>query len=251
MEILHGHARHGHWMAFSGRRNPQRRNPRRLLPLALGVLISGASLGGPLPALARPGLGGGLGFGGLGSGVGGYRFGGGVGDFGRWRPDVHPVFGPAARPIGGWDARGADFYARPFNGWHTAWAGGGFWGARPWSAGWYRVNPLGWGWWGASAAAWGVAGLASASTITALVNEAATQQSTQILVPQSPYRLNYASVEPVGSAGASFSYGFADESNLFGGVNCQEGLLNGQPPASADQAQLVNAVCQVAYGTPS
>lgn len=30
--------------------------------------------------------------------------------------------------------------------------------------------------------------------------------------------------------------------------NCQQGLLNGQIPIDADQAQLLNAACQVAYG---
>jgi hypothetical protein len=34
-----------------------------------------------------------------------------------------------------------------------------------------------------------------------------------------------------------------------GAANCQQGLLNGQVPNSASQAQLLNAVCQVAYGT--
>jgi hypothetical protein len=33
-----------------------------------------------------------------------------------------------------------------------------------------------------------------------------------------------------------------------GAANCQAGLLNGQVPATAAQAQLLNAVCQVAYG---
>jgi hypothetical protein len=35
---------------------------------------------------------------------------------------------------------------------------------------------------------------------------------------------------------------------LYGGANCQQGLLNGQIPATGNQAQLLNAVCQVAYG---
>jgi hypothetical protein len=33
-----------------------------------------------------------------------------------------------------------------------------------------------------------------------------------------------------------------------GAANCQQGLLNGQVPSSSSQAQLLNAVCQVAYG---
>jgi hypothetical protein len=31
-------------------------------------------------------------------------------------------------------------------------------------------------------------------------------------------------------------------------VDCQQGLLNGQRPGTSGQAQLLNAVCQVAYG---
>jgi hypothetical protein len=37
--------------------------------------------------------------------------------------------------------------------------------------------------------------------------------------------------------------------DLMGAANCQDGLLNGQVPSNADQAQLLNAVCQVAYGS--
>ena len=33
-----------------------------------------------------------------------------------------------------------------------------------------------------------------------------------------------------------------------GAANCQEGLLDGQIPSMAAQAQLLNAACQVAYG---
>jgi hypothetical protein len=54
-------------------------------------------------------------------------------------------------------------------------------------------------------------------------------------------------VEAVGTHGASFSYQFND-TPLLGATNCQQGLLNGQVPQTAQQAQLLNAVCQVAYG---
>jgi len=140
-----------------------------------------------------------------------------------------------------------NFYNRGYGGWHEGWRNGGYWGARPWNAGWYR-GWGGWGWWGASAAAWGVAGLATGAAITGLVNEAANQQSTVIVVPQTSYQLNFGSVESVGTAGVSFNYGVGN-TDLMGAANCQEGLLNGQVPSNADQAQLLNAVCQVAYGS--
>jgi hypothetical protein len=54
----------------------------------------------------------------------------------------------------------------------------------------------------------------------------------------------------VGSYGASFNYN-VDGQQLMGAANCQQGLLNGQVPGTSDQAQLLNAVCQVAYGSGS
>ena len=82
-----------------------------------------------------------------------------------------------------------NFYNRPYNGWHPNWSNGGYWAHRPWNAGWYRWAPTSWGWWGGSASAWGLAGLATGVAITELVNNAAAQQSTIIVVPQSDYQL--------------------------------------------------------------
>lgn len=140
-----------------------------------------------------------------------------------------------------------NFYNRNYNGWNNNWRNGGYWNNRPWNTGWYG-GWGGWGWWGGSAAAWGIAGLATGAAIASLVNNAANQQSTVIVVPDTSYELNYGSVEAVGSYGASFSYN-VDGSALMGAVNCQQGLLNGQVPGTSDQAQLLNAVCQVAYGS--
>lgn len=145
-------------------------------------------------------------------------------------------------------AAGADFCARPYAGFHPAWVNGGCWGARPCSAGCYRVNPAAWEWWGPSAEAWRLRGLATSAAITALVNQAAAQQSIVITVPQTTYTLNYGSVEAVGSQGASLICSVDGRPQLFCGANCSAGLVDGQPPASAAEAQLLNAVCQVAYG---
>ena len=142
-----------------------------------------------------------------------------------------------------------NFYNRSYNGWNDNWRNGGYWGNRPWTAGWYGGYG-GWGWWGANAAAWGVAGLATGAAIGSLVNAAANQQSPLIQVPYTSYQLNYGSVEAVGSYGASFFY-TVNGTQLLGAANCQQGLMNGQIPTDADQAQLLNAVCQVAYGPGS
>lgn len=177
----------------------------------------------------------------------------------------HPMFGPDTRSD--WDGNDRingsfdndrfnrnvnvdnNFYNRDYNGWNRAWAGGGYWGSRPWNTGWYR-GWGNWGWWGANAAAWGVGALATGAVIGGLVNAAADAQSTVIMVPNTTYELDYSSVEAVGSYGVSFNY-LVNGTQLMGAANCQQGLLNGQIPNNASQAQLLNAACQVAYGSGS
>jgi hypothetical protein len=261
---------------------------RRSFSVALAAaLLACSSALSPLAAQARGGGfgGGGGGFRGGGGGFGGgggYHWSGG-GDRGvqaggsDWRSGYqgyHPMYGGGARDA--WGSGSVDnnrinnsfdndrlnndtfnrqvnvnnnFYNRDYNGWNNNWRNGGYWGNRPWNAGWYG-GWGGWGWWGANAAAWGVAGLATGAVIGGLVNAAANQQSPVILVPNTSYQLNYGSVEAVGSAGASFFYN-VNGTQLLGAANCQQGLLNGQIPSDADQAQLLNAVCQVAYGSGS
>ena len=144
--------------------------------------------------------------------------------------------------------RGQSWGDRWNSGWNDNWRNGGYWGDRSWSYGWYSWTPDTWSWWGGNAAAWGLAGLATGAVITELVDQAGDQQSPVIAVPDSNYQLNYGSVDAVGNSGASFSYAVADSPPVQGGANCQEGLLDGQVPSTAAQAQLLNAACQVAYG---
>lgn len=186
-------------------------------------------------------------------GGGAVRFQGG--DWQRGYQGVHPLYGDGARPAWGSVDNNTfnrqvnvnnNFYNRDGNGWNSSWRNGGYWNSRPCGAGWY-AGWGGWGWWGANAAAWGIAGLATGAAITGLVDASANNGSPLIVVPDTSYELNYGSVEAVGSYGASFSYN-VDGSTLMGAANCQQGLLNGQVPGTADQAQLLNAVCQVAYG---
>jgi len=213
------------------------------------ALLLSTGLAAAPAALARGG-----GFGGGGFGGGGFR--GGGGDWRSGYQGYHPMYGDGSR--GSFDGNtinsrnvnvNNNFYNRSYNGWNDNWRNGGYWGNRPWNAGWYG-GWGGWGWWGANAAAWGVAGLATGVAIGSLVNAAANQQSTVIVVPGTSYQLNYGSVEAVGSTGASFFYS-VNGTQLLGAANCQGGLLNGQIPSDADQAQLLNAVCQVAYGAGS
>jgi len=144
--------------------------------------------------------------------------------------------------------RETNFYNRNYGGWNNNWANGGYWGNRPWGYGWYNWGPDTWGWWGNASPGWGLAALAGADVISALVNAASEQQSPVIEVPNSDYQLNYATVDSVGTAGADFSYAVAGSPPIKGAANCQAGLLDGQVPSTAAQAQLLNAACQVAYG---
>ena len=247
---------------------------RRSLALALSAALACSSALVPISAQARGGgFGGGGGFrGGGGFAGGGYHWSGG-GDRnvnvdrnvdrtdtggGDWRSGYqgyHPMYGAGSRTTIGNDDFNRNlnvnnnFYNRDYNGWNDGWRNGGYWGSRPWNTGWYG-GWGGWGWWGANAAAWGVASLATGAVIGGLVNAASAQQSPVFLVPNTSYQLNYGSVEAVGSTGVSFSYG-VNGTQLLGAANCQQGLLNGQIPTDADQAQLLNAVCQVAYGSGS
>ena len=228
----------------------------RLLPAlcSLALLLSTASGAAQARGVAVVGWGG--------AGRAGATWGGGaVGfqgdDWQRGYQGVHPLYGDGVRPAWGGASFDNDtfnrqvnvntnFYNRDGNGWNSNWRNGGYWANRPWGVGWYG-GWGGWGWWGARAAAWGIAGLATGAAITDLVDASANNGSSVIVVPATSYELNYGSVEAVGSYGASFNYN-VDGSSLMGAANCQQGLLNGQVPGTADQAQLLNAVCQVAYG---
>ena len=146
----------------------------------------------------------------------------------------------------------SSFYLRDANGWNRSWVNGGYWGSRPWRTGWYGVAAPGWGawtWWGGASTAWGLTALASTATIAGLVNAASASQSPVIVVPGASLQLDYGSVDAIGSSGASFSYSLGSGGWLNGAANCSQGLLNGQVPQTPDQAQLLNAVCAVAYGT--
>lgn len=132
---------------------------------------------------------------------------------------------------------------------HPGWARPGWGVARPWNTGWYGgwSNPP-WGWWGARAAVWGVGTLATASLINSAVDAAINDQVTYIVVPNTSYQLLYGSVAPTGSSSVSFAV-TAGGSTYQLTADCQAGTINGQDPASAAEAELLNAACQVAYGS--
>lgn len=134
---------------------------------------------------------------------------------------------------------------------NPGWARPGWGVARPWNWGWYGgwSNPP-WGWWGARAAAWGIGTLATAAIINDAVNDAVNANQTYIVVPNTGYQLLYGTVQPSGNDSVSFVVS-ADGNNYQLSADCQRGLINGRDPSSAAEAELLNAACQVAFGTAS
>jgi len=132
------------------------------------------------------------------------------------------------------------------------WARPGWGYARPWGTGWYGgwATP-GWGWWGANAALWGISTLTSAAVINAAVDAAVSSNTTYIVVPQTNYQLLFGTVQPVGSQGVTFLVQADDGSTYNLTADCNTGTIDGVAPNSAAQAELLNAACQVAYGSAS
>ena len=129
------------------------------------------------------------------------------------------------------------------------WARPGWGVARPWNYGWYggwSTPP--WSWWGARAAAWGIATITTAAIINDAVDNAVSSNTTYIVVPNTNYQLLYGTVQPSGSNSVSFVVE-ANGSNYQLTANCNQGTINGQEPSNADEAELLNAACQVAYGS--
>ena len=129
------------------------------------------------------------------------------------------------------------------------WARPGWGLARPWAYGWYGGwSTPAWGWWGARAAVWGIGTLATAAIINDAVNSAINSNSTTIVVPNSTYQLLFGTVTPSGGTSVSFDV-IADGSTYSLTADCNAGTLNGSVPASAAEAELLNAACQVAFGS--
>ncbi|MEB3348823.1 MAG: hypothetical protein VKO00_02220 [Cyanobacteriota bacterium] len=150
----------------------------------------------------------------------------------------YPTWSPWVRPV----AYGA---YNPF----PVWAQPGWYDARPWNTGWYggwSAPP--WGWWGGQSLAWGIAGLATTTLINGLIDKAVQQRQPVIVVPSSNWQLVYGTVQPEGIGQVTFVASNGSGSYRLS-ADCNEGLLDGQVPFQAAQAQLINAACQVAYGS--
>ncbi len=140
------------------------------------------------------------------------------------------------KAINNWDRYGSGWYSS--NGWYNN---------RPWTSGWYGGSYWNnWGWYPGQAAAWGLASMATFGVINSLVNSAQSNQVSYIVVPDSNYSLYYPSVTATGET-VTFE---ADNGSLTARYygDCSEGTLNGGTPLNSNEAQLLNAACQVAFG---
>ena len=138
--------------------------------------------------------------------------------------------------VNNWDRYG--------NGWYS---GSSWSNNRPWNNGWYGGSYYNnWGWYSGQAAAWGIAGMATFGTINRLVNSAQSSQVSYIEVPNSDYSLYYPSVTATGDV-VSFEADNGYDTARFN-ANCRNGTLNSGTPRNANEAQLLNAACQVAFG---
>jgi hypothetical protein len=137
-----------------------------------------------------------------------------------------------------------------YNNYWPGWARPGWNLARPWNWGWYGgwANPP-WGWWTARSVAWGLTSLATAAVINDAVNNAIAANQTLIVVPQSSYQLYYNSVEPSADQTISFVAVPNGGEALTYTADCRSGSLNGYQPAGPAEAELLNAACQVAFGS--
>jgi p-aminobenzoyl-glutamate transporter AbgT len=94
-----------------------------------------------------------------------------------------------------------------------------------------------------------VTSLATAAMINAAVTSSINSRTTYIVVPNTSYQLLYGSVQPTNGSLISFAV-------QSGGItyqltaDCNAGLLNARAPKTSQEAELLNAACQVAFGKP-
>ena len=119
--------------------------------------------------------------------------------------------------------------------------------ARPWRYGWYSSGPSRWSWWNRNAVGWGITSLAGAAVIASAIDNAIDNDRPTVTVDDSPYDLVYGSVEATGDQTVSFTFTLSDNAYQ-ASADCQSGLLDGQAPDSPEEAQLLNAACEVAFG---
>jgi len=124
------------------------------------------------------------------------------------------------------------------------------WGARrPWDHGWYSAGVFKrWRWWESGSRRWGVNTLALRTSINNAVDNAINDYIPYIVVSEANYKLFYGTEKPYGSDSLSFLVQ-SNKTDYTLDANCKQGTINGQDPTNLAEAELLNAACQVAYGS--
>jgi hypothetical protein len=137
------------------------------------------------------------------------------------------------------------YYSNP------SWARSANWGySRPWgNNNWYSYNNSpSWSWWGGQALGWGINALTTALIVNSAVNNAIRDRQPTVVVPNSSMQLYYGSVEPIDETDISFVVN--NNGNAYRlEADCADGLLDGEVPTTLAEAELINAACQVAFGS--
>ena len=129
-----------------------------------------------------------------------------------------------------------------------AWARPGWGALRPWDNGWYGSRSFTpWTWWGARSRAWGVTSLASRASINKAIDNAINNYIPYIVVPKTKYKLLYGTESTSGNESVSFVVQ-ANSLDYQLNANCKSGTINAQQPSNLEEAELLNAACQVAFG---
>lgn len=106
-----------------------------------------------------------------------------------------------------------------------------------------------WGWYGTwNRPAWGLGSLATAAVINEAVVSAIAAGRPTIVVPEAGDNLDVNSIEVSADETVRFTAATGDR-RFEATADCRDGVLNGREPAIAAQAQLLNAACQVAFGS--
>lgn len=115
--------------------------------------------------------------------------------------------------------------------------------------GWYNSSTYrGWGWWGSRSAAWDYGALAAGALIGTAIASAQRSQAPTIIVPDSSDQLDYRSVQAETENGIRFLVR-RDGVTYQMDADCHDGEPNGYAPNNLSEAQLLNAACQIAYGS--
>ena len=84
-------------------------------------------------------------------------------------------------------------------------------------------------------------------SINKAIDDAINSYTPYIVVPKTNYKLLYGTELPSGDESVSFAVQ-VNSTDYQLNANCKQGTLNGQQPINIEEAELLNAACQVAYG---